>query len=320
MKCATCSSSWEVNRAMSRGMTACPFCGANITNETEKTFFNKSKDALMFIADTYGSDVLLGKQIVNYFPDLAPSLKDEKDLIRVVAKSGALEVLKSNLQASQSEKEIAVKQAVSKLPAYMDKTVVETLIREFAIALGWQLSSFVQVSYEQPQQGLIINHTSAKIEDNDRFSIILVDAGNEYIKVVKTVKDLCGFGIREAKHTVDSAPRVLKTMVSKREAESLSDALRMVGARIRVESEAQQATITQQMQDVKYDVILKSAGYEKIRVVKAVKDLCGLGLKESKDTVDFAPSVLAKGIPKDYAETLAESFKKVGAIVEVSPS
>ncbi len=66
-----------------------------------------------------------------------------------------------------------------------------------------------------------------------------------------------------------------------------------------------------------FDVILKSAGAAKLAVVKAVKELTGLGLKEAKDLVDGAPSELKKGITKDEAEALKNQLEEAGAEVEL---
>ncbi len=66
-----------------------------------------------------------------------------------------------------------------------------------------------------------------------------------------------------------------------------------------------------------FDVILKSAGASKLAVVKLVKDLTGLGLKEAKDLVDGAPKPLKEGIAKDEAESLKKALEEAGAEVEV---
>ena len=66
-----------------------------------------------------------------------------------------------------------------------------------------------------------------------------------------------------------------------------------------------------------FDVVLKSAGANKLQVVKAVKEACGLGLKEAKDLVDGAPSVLKEGLPKAEAESLKKAIEESGAEVEV---
>ena len=66
-----------------------------------------------------------------------------------------------------------------------------------------------------------------------------------------------------------------------------------------------------------FDVVLKSAGSAKLQVVKAVKEACGLGLKEAKDLVDGAPSVVKEGLAKDEAESLKKTLEEAGAEVEL---
>ena len=62
---------------------------------------------------------------------------------------------------------------------------------------------------------------------------------------------------------------------------------------------------------------MKSAGAAKLQVVKAVKEQCGLGLKEAKDLVDGAPSTLKEGLSKDDAEALKKALEEAGAEVEL---
>ena len=66
-----------------------------------------------------------------------------------------------------------------------------------------------------------------------------------------------------------------------------------------------------------FDVVLKSAGASKLQVVKAVKELAGLGLKEAKELVDGAPSVVKEGLSKADAENLKKSLEEAGAEVEL---
>ncbi|GAB3581757.1 ribosomal protein bL12 [Hymenobacter daeguensis] len=66
-----------------------------------------------------------------------------------------------------------------------------------------------------------------------------------------------------------------------------------------------------------FDVILKAAGGQKLAVVKLVKDLTGLGLKEAKELVDGAPKPLKEGVAKDEAESLKKQLEEAGAEVEV---
>ncbi len=66
-----------------------------------------------------------------------------------------------------------------------------------------------------------------------------------------------------------------------------------------------------------FDVVLKSAGSSKLNVIKVVREITGLGLKEAKDLVESAPKALKEGISKADAEALAEKLKEAGAEVEV---
>jgi large subunit ribosomal protein L7/L12 len=66
-----------------------------------------------------------------------------------------------------------------------------------------------------------------------------------------------------------------------------------------------------------FDVVLKSAGAAKLGVVKVVKDITGLGLKEAKDLVDGAPKPIKEGVAKAEAEEIAAKLKEAGADVEV---
>ena len=67
-----------------------------------------------------------------------------------------------------------------------------------------------------------------------------------------------------------------------------------------------------------FDVILKEAGAEKIKVIKAVREVVsGLGLKEAKDIVEGAPKTLKEGVSKEEAEKIKEKFAEVGATVEI---
>ena len=66
-----------------------------------------------------------------------------------------------------------------------------------------------------------------------------------------------------------------------------------------------------------FTVMLKEAGASKLAVVKAVKELTGLGLKEAKDLVDSAPAAVKEGVSKDEAEGLKKALEEAGAVVEL---
>ena len=66
-----------------------------------------------------------------------------------------------------------------------------------------------------------------------------------------------------------------------------------------------------------FDVVLKAPGANKLQIVKLVKELTGLGLKEAKDMVDGAPKTIKEGLPKDEAENLKKQLTEAGAEVEL---
>lgn len=70
-------------------------------------------------------------------------------------------------------------------------------------------------------------------------------------------------------------------------------------------------------EQTEFNVVLKSAGAAKLKVVKAVKELAGLGLKEAKELVDSAPANVKEGVSKDEADALKSALEEAGAEVEV---
>lgn len=66
-----------------------------------------------------------------------------------------------------------------------------------------------------------------------------------------------------------------------------------------------------------FNVVLKEAGEQKINVIKAIKEITGLGLKEAKDLVDGAPKAVKEGVKKDEADEIKKKLEEVGAVVEL---
>src|SRR5947208_6338753 len=66
-----------------------------------------------------------------------------------------------------------------------------------------------------------------------------------------------------------------------------------------------------------FDVILKAAGDKKINVIKAVREVTSLGLKEAKDLVESAPATVKEGVSKDEAESIKKKFEEAGATIEI---
>lgn len=84
-----------------------------------------------------------------------------------------------------------------------------------------------------------------------------------------------------------------------------------------IASAAPAGDVPAQEEKTEFDVVLTSAGESKINVIKVVRALTGLGLKEAKDLVDGAPKIVKEAVSKDEAEKIAKELKDVGAGVEL---
>jgi len=84
-----------------------------------------------------------------------------------------------------------------------------------------------------------------------------------------------------------------------------------------VSASAGEAAAAPVVEKTAFDLLLSSAGDKKIQVIKVVRELTGLGLKEAKDLVEAAPKVVKSGVTKEEAETMKKKLEEVGAGVEV---
>lgn len=88
-------------------------------------------------------------------------------------------------------------------------------------------------------------------------------------------------------------------------------------AAVAVAGPAAASEVAAEVEKTEFDVILKNAGAQKLQIVKLVKELTGLGLKEAKALVDEAPKPIKEGIPKDEANALKAQLEEAGAEVEL---
>ena len=88
-------------------------------------------------------------------------------------------------------------------------------------------------------------------------------------------------------------------------------------AAVAVAGPAAGATAAAAQEKTEFDVVLTAVGDAKLKVVKAVKEACGLGLKEAKDLVDAAPKAVKTGVSKEDAEALKKAIEEAGATVEI---
>lgn len=109
--------------------------------------------------------------------------------------------------------------------------------------------------------------------------------------------------------TVLELAELVKALEAEFGVSAAATAVAVAGPAAAVAEEAEEKT--------EFDVILTVVGDKKINVIKAVRELTSLGLKEAKDLVDGAPKPLKEGVSKEEAEKIAATFKEVGATVEI---
>ena len=127
---------------------------------------------------------------------------------------------------------------------------------------------------------------AAPVEEKTEFDVVLKAAGANKLAVIKVAREITGLGLKDAKDLVESAPKTVKEAVSKEEAEKIAEQL-------------------------------KAAGASKLNVIKVVREITGLGLKDAKDLVEAAPKTVKEAVAKDEADKIAEQLKAAGAEVEI---
>ncbi|MBL9103227.1 MAG: ribosomal protein L7/L12 [Myxococcales bacterium] len=145
----------------------------------------------------------------------------------------------------------------------------------------------------------------------ERFDVVLTAAGWKKIDVIKAVRMITDYGLKEAKDLVESAPFTVKAGLTEDEAEAVRRRLIEVGA------SAELRRIAGSPSPGEFAVFLESFGHHKIAVIKTVREHLGLGLKEAKDLVESAPTVLKEGLSHDEAAALQRGLVEAGATVEI---
>jgi hypothetical protein len=112
LKCNKCNSKWKTDANRSVSLTVCPFCQESLEKDDKPRRCESVKETLAAVMNMFGAEVLLSEKIVSLFADLAPTLNDERDLIKIIRDKGALEVLKGALNSPPTEQSVAIKRAV----------------------------------------------------------------------------------------------------------------------------------------------------------------------------------------------------------------
>ena len=149
----------------------------------------------------------------------------------------------------------------------------------------WGVSAAAAAPVMMAAAGGAAAGAAAPVEEQTEFAVHLLGAGDKKINVIKVVREVTSLGLKEAKDLVDSAPGPVKEGVNQEEA---SDEV---------------------------DVILESVGEKKIQVIKEVRTLTSLGLKEAKDLVEAAPKAVLERVNKETADKAKEALEGAGATV-----
>ena len=152
-------------------------------------------------------------------------------------------------------------------------------------------------------------------------AVWLLTIGPNKIPVIKEVKDFTKLGLKDSKELVERAPTLVKDGVPRADAETLVAKLKAAGATAETrESTAPAAAPAPAPTTSAGSVWLLSMGANKILVIKEVRIATGLGLKESKDLVERAPTLLKEGLSAADAAALVEKLKAAGATAETRPA
>lgn len=171
-----------------------------------------------------------------------------------------------------------------------------------------------EITNKQKTESELINNTNG---------IKLIHCGDSKLLIVKIIKELTGLGLKEAKDLADGVPCIILDNIPRNNAKSIIAQLEDAGAKAEIVKLKQtQHHVSSKNGKVEEcnDVVLINSGAAKLQVVKIIKDLTGLGLKESKDIVDSTPSYIKKYVSVNEAESLKAILESTGAEVLIQKS
>jgi large subunit ribosomal protein L7/L12 len=164
---------------------------------------------------------------------------------------------------------------------------------------------------------------ASALAEESNWSVTLTELGDQKISVIKIVREHTGLGLKEAKDLVEAPkPKLIKEGLLEADADALVAELITKGAK----AEAQQAGARKPARgpraaraDALFEVRLDETGANKILVIKVVRQLTGLGLKEAKTVVESTPIVIKEGAERDVAQKMANDLIEAGAKVTLTP-
>ena len=185
----------------------------------------------------------------------------------------------------------------------------------------WGVSAAAPIAMAGMPMAAPAEAAAAPAEEKTEFDVILASFGEKKIDVIKEVRQITSLGLKEAKDLVEGAPKAVKEGVSKDEAADLAKMLEekwgVTAAAAVAVAAAPGAAAAPAEEQTEFTVVLAAIGDKKIEVIKEVRALTGLGLKEAKDLVEGAPKAVKESVNKEEADKIKATLEKVGAKVEL---
>ncbi|MEH1969024.1 ribosomal protein L7/L12 [Nostoc sp.] len=236
--------------------------------------------------------------------------------------------IKQEVEAQLAQKSESYQQNL----AQYKQVFTEAIQREFTLnqqalqdlenlqrSLGLKDEDITRVEQPLLQQAEIIYQEKVEYE-NKTYDVILQGfQANKKIAVLKAVRDLTGLALKEAKDLVESTPKLVKKGIDLKAAEEAQKLIEVAGGKVVVRYESSSVIWEEdETEDKIYDVILQGfQADKKIAVLKAVRDLTGLALKEAKDLVESTPKPVKKAINRKAAEEAKKLIEVKGGKVLV---
>lgn len=150
------------------------------------------------------------------------------------------------------------------------------------------------------------------------FNVFLISAGANKLNVIKLIREFSGLGLGEAKVLVENnAPAIIKENVNIATAEDIKKQLEEAGATVEIIGNSETDTTLENLTGTSFNIILKSAGASSLQIVKLIKNLNGLPLKEAKNLVESAPTIIKENVDRETAEDIKKQLETAGATVEL---
>ncbi|MCL2318096.1 MAG: ribosomal protein L7/L12 [Methanomassiliicoccaceae archaeon] len=151
------------------------------------------------------------------------------------------------------------------------------------------------------------------------YIVNLLSFGEHKVDVIKAVRVILDCGLKEGKDLVETKPKPVKVkeFTSEDEAREAADIMTKAGATIEfITYVVIESNYTAEEQTL-FDVYLMSFGEHKVDVIKAVREITGLGLKDATDLVNAAPKAVKEFLPIEEAEEVAEKLRNAGGVAEI---